>query len=163
MNSAGAGSAAPVTKPGNCERIVFIGKDKHVIKHTWRLSAARGEVLLTTALANSKNPNRASNKAQAFVANDEDILSSKAAEMAHSVLKNKRDLFLKTRQGKAGGSSSSSSGSRRNADIEPIQSLRLCGVAEGLDLGWLRLRTSQTSKRSRITGERRRRKLSSLR
>ncbi|CAN0149844.1 unnamed protein product, partial [Pylaiella littoralis] len=63
-------------------------------KHTWRLSAARGEVLLTTALANSKNPNRASNKAQAFVANDEDILSSKAAEMAHSVLKNKRDLFL---------------------------------------------------------------------
>ncbi|CAM9744043.1 unnamed protein product, partial [Ascophyllum nodosum] len=36
--------------------------------------------------------------------------------MAHSILKNKRDRFLKAQQGKAGGSSSS--GTRRNADTE---------------------------------------------
>ena len=117
MSAAQAGPAAAVTKPGKCDRIVFRGRDTHAIKYNWRLdSAARGEVLLVTELVDSRNPNRASNTVQAFVADTKDALSSKAAEMAHSILKNKRDRFLKAQQGKAGGSSSS--GTRRNADTE---------------------------------------------
>ena len=34
MSAPDAGSAAAVIKPGNCDRIVFIGKDKDAIKHT---------------------------------------------------------------------------------------------------------------------------------
>ena len=106
MSAAQAGPAAAVTKPSKCDRIVFFGRDTHVIKHNWRLDAARGEVLLVTKLVDSRNPNRASNAVQAFVANTENALSSKAAKMACSILKNKRDRFLMAQQGKAGGSSS---------------------------------------------------------
>ena len=35
MSAPDAGSVAVVvTKPGNCDGIVFIGKDKYVIKHS---------------------------------------------------------------------------------------------------------------------------------
>ena len=37
-----AGSTAAVTKPGKCDRIIFLGRDTHVIKFNWRLDAARG-------------------------------------------------------------------------------------------------------------------------
>ena len=50
MNASDAGSAAAVTKPGNCDRIVFIGKDKHVVKHSWRLHSVPGKVRLVTKL-----------------------------------------------------------------------------------------------------------------
>ena len=50
MSAPGAGSAAAVTKSGNCDSIVFIGKDKHVIKYSWRLHSVPGKVRLVTKL-----------------------------------------------------------------------------------------------------------------
>ena len=117
MSTAEAEPAAAVTEPGKCNRIVYIGRDKHVIEHKWRLNGGVGdEVRLETKLVDRKNPNRTSNKMLAAVANTEEALSVKAIEMANSILKNRRDRFLKAQRG--AGSSSSSSGSRRNADME---------------------------------------------
>ncbi|CAB1110583.1 unnamed protein product [Ectocarpus sp. CCAP 1310/34] len=65
MGAAGAGSAAPASKPGKCERMLWLGKVRHVVRHEWRLHTGSGEVLLlTTTLADKKNPNRSSNKRQ---------------------------------------------------------------------------------------------------
>ena len=50
MSARDARSAAAVTKPGNCDRIVFNGKDKHVMKHSWRLHFVPGKVRLVTKL-----------------------------------------------------------------------------------------------------------------
>ena len=118
MSAAEAGPAAAVTEPGKCNRIVYIGRDKHVIKQKWRLNGGvGGEVRLETKLVNRKNPNnRTSNKMLAAVANTEEALSVKAIEMANSILKNRRDRFLKAQRGASG--SNSSSGSRRNTDTE---------------------------------------------
>ena len=58
MSASGAGSAAVVKKPGNCDRIVFIGKDKHVIKHNWRLHYGPGKVRLVTKLVDNRHRNR---------------------------------------------------------------------------------------------------------
>ena len=116
MSAPDAGPAAAVTKPGNCDRIVFIGKEKHVIKHSWRLHSVPGKVRLVTNLIDNRHRSRPSNTVQAVVTNTEEALSSKAAEMAHSILQHKRDQFLKAQQGRTGGRSSS--GTRRNADVE---------------------------------------------
>ena len=113
MSAPDAGSAAAVTKPGNCDRIVFIGKDKHVIKHSWRIHSVPGKVRLVTKLIDNRHRNRPSNTVQAVVTNTEEALSSKAAEMARSILQHKRDQFLKVQQGWAGGRSSSGSAGRR--------------------------------------------------
>ena len=117
MSAAEAGPAAAVTEPGKCNRIVYIGRDKHVIEHKWRLNGGvGGEVRLETKLVDRKNPNRTSNKMLAAIANTEEALSVKAIEMVNSIRKKRRDRFLKAQRG-AGGSSSSS-GPRRNADME---------------------------------------------
>ena len=50
MSAPDARSVAAVTKPGNCDRIVFNGKDKHAIKHSWRLHSVPGKVRLVTKL-----------------------------------------------------------------------------------------------------------------
>ena len=42
MSAAQTGSAAAVTKPGKCDRIVFFGRNTHVIKYNSRLDPARG-------------------------------------------------------------------------------------------------------------------------
>ena len=96
MSAPNAGSAAAVTKPGSYDRIVFIGKNKHAIKHSWRLHSMPGKVRLLTKLIDNKHRNRPSYTVQAAVTNTEEALSSKAAEMAHGILQhNKRDQFLK--------------------------------------------------------------------
>ena len=119
MSAAEAGPAAAVTEPGKCSRIVYIGREKNVIEHKWRLNGGvGGEMRLETKLVDRKNPNRTSNKMLAAVANTEKALSVKAIEMASSILKNRRDRFLKAQRG-AGGSSSRS-GPRRNADMELV-------------------------------------------
>lgn len=55
-------------------------------------------MLLVTALVDQRDPNRTSNKEQAYLENIQEALSSKAAEMAASVLKNKRELFLRVQK-----------------------------------------------------------------
>ncbi|CAM9723184.1 unnamed protein product [Ectocarpus sp. 12 AP-2014] len=116
MSAAGAGPVAPVSKPGKCERILCLGKEKHVIRHEWRLNKGSEEVLLTTTLVDKKTPNRPTNKHQVYVENTEESVTSKALEMAHSVLKNKRERWEKA-QGHS-SSSSSGGGATRNADRE---------------------------------------------
>ena len=61
MSAPDAGSAAAVTKPSNCDRIVFIEKEKYVIKHSWRLHSVPGKVQLVTKLIDNKHQNRPSN------------------------------------------------------------------------------------------------------
>ena len=119
--SAAGGQTAVVSKPGMCEREVTVGKTTHRILHSWRPVDKRGIKLTTTLMAN-KQEGRIANKSIRFVENSEDALCSAAADMAHSILKNKRDWFLKTQQRKAGGSSSSSI--RRNADIDLADPVR---------------------------------------
>ena len=114
MSSAGGGPAPAVSKPENCKREVVIDLTTHVIMHSWRPKTGRGLELITT-LVDSKHKNRPSNK-MTFVENTEHALSSAAAEMAHKVLKNRRDRFLKIQEGNTGGSSSG--GRRRHADVE---------------------------------------------
>ena len=59
MSAPDAGSTAVMTKPASCNRIVFIGKDKHVIKHSWRLHySVPGKVRLATKLIDSRHRNR---------------------------------------------------------------------------------------------------------
>ena len=58
MSAHDAGSAAVETKPGNGDRIVFIGKNKHVIKHSWRLHSVPGKVRLVTKLIDNRHRNR---------------------------------------------------------------------------------------------------------
>ena len=86
MSASDAGSAAAVTKPGNCDRFVYIAKDIHVIKHSWRLHAVPGSMRFVTKLIDNRHSNRPSNIVQAVVSNTEEALSSKTAEMAHSIL-----------------------------------------------------------------------------
>ncbi|CAB1099842.1 unnamed protein product [Ectocarpus sp. CCAP 1310/34] len=105
MSAAGAGPAAPVSKPGKCEGILWPLKVRHIVRHEWRLHTGSGEVLLTTTLVDKKNPNRSSNKHQVYVENTEASVTSNALEMAHIVLKNKREKLEKA-QGHSGGSSS---------------------------------------------------------
>ena len=58
MSAPDAGSAAAVTKPGNCDRsIVFVGKDKHVIKHSCWLHSVPGKVRLVTTLIDNRHRN----------------------------------------------------------------------------------------------------------
>ena len=111
MSSAGA-SAAAVLKSGKCERKVVIGPTTHVVMHSWRPKAERG-VELSTVLIHSKKNGRPVDTMTTFVENTESALSS-GAEMACKILKNKRDWFMKTPAGKAGGRSRG--GNRRNAD-----------------------------------------------
>lgn len=116
MSAAAGGRAAAVsTSPGFCTRDVAIGSKSHVIEHTWR-PGGEGKVLMTTALIDAKNNKRRINQKQRFVDANEAALSLEAARMADEVLKSKRDWYNRT-QAKAGGSSSSS-GKRRNADLE---------------------------------------------
>ncbi|CAM9775752.1 unnamed protein product, partial [Ectocarpus sp. 13 AM-2016] len=68
------------------------------------------------SLVDKENPNRLSNKRQVYVENIEESVTSTALEMAHSVLKNKRERWEKA-QGHS-SSSSSGGGARRNADRE---------------------------------------------
>ena len=60
MSSPDAGSTAVMTKPANCNRIVFVGKDKHVIKHSWRLRyySVPGKVRSVTKLIDNRHRNR---------------------------------------------------------------------------------------------------------
>ncbi|CAB1098401.1 unnamed protein product [Ectocarpus sp. CCAP 1310/34] len=95
MSAAEAGPAAAVSKPGKCERMLWLGGRKHVIQHKWRPNNSRGEVLLITTLVDKKSPNRPSNQQQVFVDNTEEGVASKALEMAHTVLKNKRERHNK--------------------------------------------------------------------
>ena len=53
MSAPDAGSAAAVTKPGNWDRIIF--RDKHVIKHSWRLHSVPGKVRLVTKLIDNRH------------------------------------------------------------------------------------------------------------
>ncbi|CAM9114515.1 unnamed protein product [Pylaiella littoralis] len=132
MSAAEAGPAAAVSKPGKCERMLWLGDQKHVIQYEWRPDNSRREVLPITILVDKKSPNRPSNKQQVFVDNTEESVASKVLEMAHRVLKNKRERWEKA-HGRSGRSSSSSSGggARRNADREvadPVMAaLRGCG------------------------------------
>ncbi|CAB1118945.1 unnamed protein product [Ectocarpus sp. CCAP 1310/34] len=57
-----AGAAAAVSKPGKCERMLWLGNQTHIIQHEWRPDNSRGEVLLITTLVDKKCPNRSSNK-----------------------------------------------------------------------------------------------------
>ena len=77
MSAPDAGSAAAVKKPGNCARIVFIGKDKYDIKHSWKPHCVPGKVRLVTKLIDNRHRNRPSNTVQAVVTNTEEALSSK--------------------------------------------------------------------------------------
>ena len=61
MSAPDAGSAAAVTKPGNCDRIVFIGKDKYVIKHSWRPHSVPGKVWLVRKLIGNRHRDTPSN------------------------------------------------------------------------------------------------------
>ena len=67
MSAPDAGSEAAVTKPGNCDRIVFIGKDKHAIKHSWRLHSVPGKVRLATKLIDNRHRNRPSSTVHGLV------------------------------------------------------------------------------------------------
>ena len=69
MSARDAGSAAAMTKPGNCDRIVFFGKDKYVIRHSWRLRSVPGKVRLVTKLIDNRHRNRPSSTVQAVVTN----------------------------------------------------------------------------------------------
>ena len=55
MSAPDAGSAAAVTKPSNCDRIDFNGKDKHVAKHSWRFHSVPGKVRLVTKLIDNRH------------------------------------------------------------------------------------------------------------
>lgn len=90
MNAAEAGPA--VTKSGKVNRTVFVGPQEYVIKHEWRPDEARG-VLLKTSLMDTMNPNRVSNKQQAWVDNTEETICSRALMMVYSILKNKRERW----------------------------------------------------------------------
>ncbi|CAN0266038.1 unnamed protein product, partial [Ectocarpus sp. 12 AP-2014] len=110
---AAAGLAAAVTKPGGCERTVLLGKDKHVVKLSWRLVSERG-VLVTATLVDSKHKNRSSQTYSGYAENSEEAVSEKAKELTDKVLKNKRERWQKAQQQSGGGSSSG--GVRRTAD-----------------------------------------------
>ena len=58
MSAPDAGSAAVEIKPGNGDRIVFIGENKHVIKHSWRLHSVPGKVRLVTKVIHNRHRNR---------------------------------------------------------------------------------------------------------
>ena len=88
--SAAGGQTAVVSKPGKCEREVTVGKTTHRILHSWRPVDKRGIKLTATLMAN-KQKGSIANKSIKFVENSEDALCSAAADMAHSILKNKRD------------------------------------------------------------------------
>ncbi|CAN0006474.1 unnamed protein product [Pylaiella littoralis] len=118
MSTAEAGPAAAsvpaaLTKAGACERTVLVGRDKHVVKHTWRYVPGRG-VLVVADLVDNKHKNRATQHASGCVSENitEATVSKKAAELADKVLKNKRERWQKTQQQAGGGSS----GVRRKAD-----------------------------------------------
>ncbi|CAB1103201.1 unnamed protein product [Ectocarpus sp. CCAP 1310/34] len=117
MSTAAPGPAPAVTKPGKCQRIVFIGSTRYLVEHKWRFDAARNKVRLETKFVNKKSPNRPSDKETRYVENTEEAVSSEALEMADRVLKKKRDVFLRENGGDAGGSSSGKK-RRRNADDE---------------------------------------------
>ena len=53
MSAAVAELTAEVSKSGNCLREVYLGDDKHVIKHSWRLQTLGAA--LTTTLVDSKS------------------------------------------------------------------------------------------------------------
>ncbi|CAM9826993.1 unnamed protein product [Ectocarpus fasciculatus] len=113
MSSAQAGLAAAVTKPGGCERTVLLGKDKHVVKLSWRLVSERG-VLVTATLVDSKHKKRRSQTHSGYAKNTEEAVSEKAQELTDKVLKNKREQWQKAQQ--RSGCGSSSGGARRTAD-----------------------------------------------
>ncbi|CAM9549163.1 unnamed protein product [Pylaiella littoralis] len=110
---AAAGLVAAVTKPGECERTVLLGKDKHVVKLSWRPVSERG-VLVTATLVDSKHKKRSSQTYSGYAKNTEEAVSEKAKELTDKVLKNKRERWQKAQQRSGGGSSSR--GVRRTAD-----------------------------------------------
>ena len=144
MSSAGAPAAA-VLKPGKCERKVVIGPTTHVVMHSWRPKAERG-VELTTALMHIKKNGRPVDTTITFVENTENALSSGAEEMAYKILKIKRDWFMKTPAGKAGGRNRG--GNRRNTDgqvADPVITALRLGSGRRIDL--VLKRTNQMSMR----------------
>ena len=103
--------------------------------HSWRPKAERG-VELTTVLIHSKKNGRPMDTMTTFVKNTESSLSSGAEEMAYKILKNKRDWFMKTTAGKAGGRSRG--GNRRNADgqvVGPVITALRLGSGRGTRSG----------------------------
>lgn len=150
---AAAGPAAAVTNSGGCERTVLLGKDKHVVKLTWRYVSSRG-VLVVATLVDNKHKGRASNVARAYVVeNTEEAVRAKVVELTDRVLKNKREKWEKAQQ-QSGSSSSSSRGVRRNADREVadpvIAGIRAGGeTRSGTPRRWW---PSSTSTRARMWG-----------
>lgn len=100
MSAALNGPAAAVAKPGSCDREVYIGETRHVIKHSWRVHALG--VQLTTVLVDKRRKSRISKIITAYVDNTEEALSSKGAEMAVRILSEKRDAFMKAQQRQGG-------------------------------------------------------------
>ncbi|CAB1103341.1 unnamed protein product [Ectocarpus sp. CCAP 1310/34] len=128
---AAAGLAAAVTKPGACERTVLFGKDKHVVKLSWRLVSERG-VLVTATLVDSKHKNSSSQTYSGYVKNTEEAVSEKAKELTDKVLKTKREQWQKAQQRSGGGSSSGGVGRTADSAVTNPVIMALRGVGRTL-------------------------------
>ncbi|CAN0327578.1 unnamed protein product, partial [Ectocarpus sp. 13 AM-2016] len=70
--ASGSWTSGGCDETGGCERTVLLGKDKHVVKLSWRLVSERG-VLVTATLVDSKHKNRSSQTCSGFAKNSEEV------------------------------------------------------------------------------------------
>lgn len=136
MSARYGGLGEPISKSGQCDREVYVGSDKRIVRHKWRLTTRHGEegVRITTELLHKTNHNRVLNKLEDTVENSQLALSVRGEEMAADVLQNTRDKYNKAQQQQPGGGGSSSGTTGKRSDMEifcPIMTALRGGLHSG--------------------------------